>query len=160
MLLNHFGKITFLIKGKKMKVAVFSIHAFEKPFLNAANKNFNYQLEYFDARLSSKTAQLAKGFAIVSGFVTDELNSETLKILANNGTQLIALRSAGFNNVDINAAKELGLTVVRVPAYSPYAVAEFAVGLILALKNIAETTLNSIFLFTKDPSTLSDVKIC
>lgn len=65
--------------------------------------------------------------------MTDQLNAEVLQLIANNGTKLIALRSAGFNHVDLAAAKRLGLTVVRVPGYSPYAVAEFAVGLMLAL---------------------------
>lgn len=116
-----------------MKVALFSMHNFEKPFLTMANQLHNYELEYFDIKLSTKTALLAKDFPVISCFVTDQLNAEVLQIIAKNGTQLIALRSAGFNHVDLLAAKKLGLTVVRVPDYSPYAVAEFAVGLILAL---------------------------
>lgn len=116
-----------------MKVAVFSTNKFEKPFLESANQKYNLELNYFDTKLSSKTAVLTAGFPAISCFVTDQLNADTLKIIANNGTSLIALRSTGFNHVDINAAKNLGITVVRVPAYSPYAVAEFAVGLILTL---------------------------
>jgi D-lactate dehydrogenase len=79
------------------------------------------------------TANLAGGFPVVCAFINDVLNAETLKTLAGQGTKLIALRSAGFNHVDLNAAEELDLTVVRVPAYSPYAVAEHAVGLVLML---------------------------
>lgn len=116
-----------------MKIAFFSMHEFEKPYLVEANKLYNYQFECFDLSLSPKSVELAKGFPVVSCFVTDQLSAEVLKTLANNGTKLIALRCAGFNNVDLQAAKKLGLTIVRVPAYSPYAVAEFAVGLILTL---------------------------
>lgn len=116
-----------------MKIAIFSTHGFEKPFLTAANESYQHQLEYFDINLSSKNVVLAKYFPVVSCFVTDQLNAEVLQALVKQGTKLIALRSAGFNHVDIEAAKKLGLVVVRVPAYSPYAVAEFAVGLILTL---------------------------
>jgi D-lactate dehydrogenase len=116
-----------------MKIAFFSMHEFEKPYLTEANKLYNYQFEYFDLSLSLESVELAKNFSVISCFVTDKLNAEVLQILANNGTKLIALRSAGFNHVDLPAAKKLGLIVVRVPAYSPYAVAEFTVGLILTL---------------------------
>jgi D-lactate dehydrogenase len=83
--------------------------------------------------LTAETAPLAKSFPTVCAFINDRLHADTLEILTDNGTKLIALRSAGFNNVDLKVAAELGLTVVRVPAYSPYAVAEHAVGLILML---------------------------
>jgi len=88
---------------------------------------------FFEPKLTSETTALAAGFPAVCIFINDQLNPETIKAIANNGTKLIALRSAGFNNVDIKTATELGITVVRVPAYSPYAVAEHAVGLILTL---------------------------
>jgi len=116
-----------------MKVAIFSAKSFEKPFLTQANQQHKHDITFFESTLNEKTAPLAAGFPAVSCFVTDDLFAPTLKILAENGTQLIALRSAGFNNVDVSTAKTLGITVVRVPAYSPHAVAEFAVGLILTL---------------------------
>lgn len=116
-----------------MKIAIFSAHKFEKPFLTTANEKYQYKIEYFDISLSSKNVILAKDFPVVSCFVTDQLNAEVLQTLAKQGTKLIALRSAGFNHVDIEAAKKLGIIVVRVPAYSPFAVAEFTVGLILSL---------------------------
>lgn len=116
-----------------MEVAIFSAKNYEKPFLDQANEKYHHVLSYFETGLNKKTAVLAKGFDVVSAFVNDDLNAPLLKQLSEQGTRLIALRSAGFNNVDINAAKSLGLTVVRVPNYSPYAVAEFAVGLILNL---------------------------
>lgn len=116
-----------------MKVAIFSTQAFEKPFLITANQLPQHELIFFETTLNEQTAVLAEGFPAVSCFVTDNLSAPVLTTLAQNGTRLIALRSAGFNHVDLPAAKKLELTVARVPAYSPYAVAEFAVGLILTL---------------------------
>ncbi len=116
-----------------MKVAVFSSHSFEQPFLEQTNQTYGHELHFFEARLTSQTAVLAAGYPAISCFTTDELPEAVLSSLARDGTRLISLRSAGFNQVDIKAAKRLGLTVTRVPAYSPYAVAEFAVGLILML---------------------------
>ncbi|MFY7697885.1 MAG: 2-hydroxyacid dehydrogenase [Legionella sp.] len=116
-----------------MKIAFFSTKSFEVSFIQNANLAYNHELVFFETVLHEKTAKLAAGFIAVSCFVTDNLKASVLSILAQHGTQLIALRSAGFNHVDLDAAKKLGLTVVRVPDYSPYAVAEFAVGLILTL---------------------------
>lgn len=118
-----------------MRTALFSAKKYEECFFNKINENkeFKLELEYFEARLTQQTASLAKGFEAVVCFVNDNLQAETLNILSALGVKLIALRCAGFNNVDIETAKKLGITVVRVPAYSPYAVAEFTVGLILSL---------------------------
>lgn len=116
-----------------MKVAVFSTKPFEKDLLEIDNAQHDHELVFFEAALNEKTAQLTAGFDAVSCFVTDTLNAPTLAILHQNRVRLIALRSAGFNHVDVDAAHQLGLTVVRVPKYSPYAVAEFAVGLMLML---------------------------
>lgn len=116
-----------------MKVALFSVNDFEKPFLLKANEQYQHDLHFFDSRLTKQTACLAADFPAVSCFVMDELNETVLTLLAKGNTKTLALRSAGFNHVDIQAAKKLGLSVTRVPAYSPNAVAEFAVGLILAL---------------------------
>lgn len=116
-----------------MKVAIFSAQRFEKPFLEAANQQHKHELNFIDAKLTQQTAVVAAGYPAISCFVSDKLDAPTLKILAEGGTKLISLRSAGFNHVDLVAAKQLSLIVTRVPAYSPYAVAEFAVGLILTL---------------------------
>ncbi len=116
-----------------MKIIMFSIQPNEKPFITQANQHYKYDLTWVDARLNHHTATLAQGFSAVSCFVTDCLDAQTIKILAKGGTKFIALRNAGFNNVDLKAAKKYGLVVARVPAYSPYAVAEFACGLILSL---------------------------
>lgn len=116
-----------------MKVAVFSTKAFEKPYLAAANQQHQHKLVFFETALTEQTVIMAAGFPAVCCFVTDTLSAPVLTMLAKNGTHLIALRSAGFNHVDLPAAQSAGLTVTRVPAYSPYSIAEFAVGLILAL---------------------------
>ncbi|MEO0801448.1 MAG: 2-hydroxyacid dehydrogenase [Cyanobacteria bacterium J06642_2] len=116
-----------------MKVAVFSTKKYDRQFLTAANNTHQHELTFFEPRLTPATAALAAGFPAVCAFINDTLSAETLRAIAADGTRLIALRSAGFNNVDLSVASELGLTVVRVPAYSPYAVAEHAVGLILTL---------------------------
>lgn len=116
-----------------MKTAVFSSKPYDQTFLEAANREGKHELVFFEARLTPKTLVLAAGFPAVCVFINDQLDESVLRSLAEAGTQLIALRSAGFNNVNLDAAAQLGLTVVRVPAYSPYAVAEHAVGLILML---------------------------
>lgn len=116
-----------------MKVAIFSSKSYDQEFLDAANTNYGHELVFFEPRLTAATAPLAKDFSVVCVFINDQLDAETLEILAAQGTQLVALRSAGFNNVDLVKAAELDLTIVRVPAYSPYAVAEHAVGMILML---------------------------
>ncbi len=116
-----------------MKVAVFSSKSYDEQFLQAANSNYNHELVFFEPRLTAATTILAAGFPAVCLFVNDRGDATILKALADNGTRLIALRCAGFNQIDLQAAADLGITVVRVPAYSPYAVAEHAVGLILTL---------------------------
>ncbi len=115
-----------------MKTAVFSLHKFEKPFLEQANQG-RHELLFFDMRLTQHTATFAKGCEAVSLFVSDDASAPVLDILSSMGIKCIVLRSAGFNNVDIKRAKELGIRVARVPAYSPHAVAEHAVALMLAL---------------------------
>lgn len=118
-----------------MKVAVFSAKPYDRQMLSAVNTEHSYghELVFLEPSLSQSTAPLATGFPAVCLFVNDAADAAALEILAANGTRLIALRCAGFNNVDLKAAAELGMTIVRVPAYSPYAVAEFAVGMILTL---------------------------
>ncbi len=127
-----------------MKVAVFSTKAYDRQFLEAANSSKQHELVYFEARLNRNTAILASGFPAVCVFVHDQVDASTLEILASNGTRLVALRCAGFNNVDLNTAAELGITVVRVPAYSPYGVAEHAVGLILSLNRKIHRAYNRV----------------
>lgn len=116
-----------------MRIAVFGTKAYDRRFLDAANERFGHRLTYFEARLTEETVGLAAGFPAVCVFVNDCLDEAVLSRLANGRTGVVALRCAGFNNVDLRAAERLGLAVVRVPAYSPHAVAEFTVGLLLTL---------------------------
>ena len=127
-----------------MKVAVFSTKTYDRQFLLAANANHDHELIFFEPQLNQRTAPLAAGFPVVSVFVNDKLDAETLKLLDSGGTRLLALRSAGFNHVDLKVAAELGMNIVRVPAYSPYAVAEHTVGLILTLNRKIHRAYNRI----------------
>lgn len=116
-----------------MKIAVFSTKPYDRRFLENANKAHKHSLTFFEPRLNEHTARLAEGFEAVCAFVNDELHAFVLEKLKSYGIKLIALRAAGFNNVDLEAARDYDMTIVRVPAYSPYAVAEHTIGLILAL---------------------------
>jgi D-lactate dehydrogenase len=116
-----------------VKIAVFSTKNYDRDSLTAANSAHNHELCFFETQLDEHTAPLAKGIPVVCPFVNDVVNTAVLNILADQGTRLLALRSAGFNNVDLPVAAELGIAVVRVPAYSPYAVAEHTVALVLML---------------------------
>ncbi len=120
-------------QNKIMRAAVFSTKPYERKFLEEVNLNYGHDLHFLDMHLNHRTAVLASGFKSVCVFVNDQVDKETLCKLATGGTQLIALRCTGFNNVDLKVAKELGLTIVRVPEYSPYAVAEHTIALILSL---------------------------
>lgn len=115
-----------------MRVAVYSTKPYDRQFLDAANAG-RHDLRYLDCRLSVATTALAKGSSAVSLFANDQANATTVMAFAHMGVRLIALRSAGFNNVDLAAAREHGIAVARVPAYSPHAVAEHTFALILSL---------------------------
>ncbi|MEN9468447.1 MAG: D-lactate dehydrogenase [Verrucomicrobiota bacterium] len=112
-----------------MKIAVFSSKPHDREFL----KQGTHEFVFFEPRLEIKTAELADGFDGVCLFVNDTADAAVIDVLAKGGCQLIALRCAGFNNVDLIAANRRGLVVCRVPEYSPHAVAEHAVALLLAL---------------------------
>lgn len=116
-----------------MRVAVFSTKSYDREFLTAANARHGHDLLFLEGRLTAESATLGAGFPAICAFVNDELDAGVLGILAAGGTRFVALRSAGFNNTDLDAAANLGITVSRVPAYSPYAVAEHTIGLILTL---------------------------
>ena len=116
-----------------MRVMVFSTKPYDRRSFATCNEAVGHRLHYREPRLSEETANLAAGFPAVCVFVNDVCDATVLEMLAEGGTRLIALRCAGFNNVDLAAAAALGISVVRVPAYSPHAVAEFTVGMILTL---------------------------
>ena len=115
-----------------IKIAFFDTKEYDKKLFDEYNKKYGYEITYLESKLNSETAPLAKGFDVVCIFVNDVVDEKTIKILKECNVKLIALRCAGFNNVDI---KKLGddLMAVRVPAYSPYAVAEHTVALLLSI---------------------------
>lgn len=115
-----------------IKIAFFDTKEYDRKLFDEYNKNYGYEITYLESKLNSETAPLAKGFDVVCIFVNDVVDEKTIEILKEAGVKLLALRCAGFNNVDI---KKLGdeLPAVRVPEYSPYAVAEHAVALLLSI---------------------------
>lgn len=114
------------------KIAFYDAKAYDKESFNKINEKYGYEIEYFDIHLDKTSAALAKGADIVCAFVNDAINKDVIAALKEEGISLIALRSAGYNNVDLKAAYK-NIHVVRVPAYSPYAVAEHAAALMLSL---------------------------
>lgn len=127
-----------------MKVAVFDTHRFDREALERTNVGYGHELRFFEPRLTPETAALAAGFGAVCSFVNDRLDDEALGILCREGVRLIALRSAGFNHVNLETATRLGLTVVRVPEYSPHAVAEHAVAIMLTLNRKTHRAYNRV----------------
>jgi D-lactate dehydrogenase len=116
-----------------MRTVIFATKAYDRRTLEEQNARYGHDLVFQEPRLTLATAPLAEGFQVVCGFVNDSFDAAVLERLAAGGTRLIALRCAGFNNVDLRAAARLGIAVSRVPAYSPHAVSEFTIGLILSL---------------------------
>lgn len=116
-----------------LTVAVYDTKPYDRQYLEEAYKHDDITWRFFDFHLSAATATTAKGAQVVCVFVNDTLNRSCLELLANMGVKLITLRCAGYNNLDLAAAKELNLNVTRVPAYSPHAVAEHTIGLLLAV---------------------------
>jgi D-lactate dehydrogenase len=121
------------LKDVMMKIAFFSAHEFDITFFDRANLDFHHELFYHKERLHPKTAVMAEGCDAVCAFVNDSLDAPTLTALAAGGTRLILLRCAGFDRVDLAQAEQLELTVLRVPAYAPEAIAEHAVALMMSL---------------------------
>jgi D-lactate dehydrogenase len=116
-----------------MRVAVFSVKPYDRASLTAASAGLPIEWDWFEPRLDRHTARLAEGATAINCFVNDQLDAATLDLLAHQGVKLITLRCAGFNQVDLAAAARFALPVVRVPEYSPHAVAEHAIGLVLTL---------------------------
>jgi D-lactate dehydrogenase len=116
-----------------MKMGFFSAKHYDIQHFNEINQQFGADIEFFDYRICMQNVKLAQGFEVVCAFVNDSLCEEVLIELAKGGTKILALRCAGFNNVDLEAAKRLGFTVVNVPAYSPESVAEHSIALMLTL---------------------------
>lgn len=115
-----------------MKIAFYDTKPYDKIWFETIIEEYCYEVKFFEHKLNEDTAILSKGYDVVCVFVNDTVNSEVINMLVENGVKLIALRCAGFNNVDLNAAKDK-IKVVRVPAYSPSAVAEFTMALLLTV---------------------------
>lgn len=130
-----------------MRVAVFSARRYDQSLLteaNHANPAAGHELLFIQDRLTAETVALARGCAAVCVFVNDCVDAEVLQLLADQGTRLVATRSTGYNHIDAVAAGRLGMAVVRVSDYSPYSVAEFAVGLLLAVnRKIARASMRT-----------------
>lgn len=116
-----------------MNLVLFDTRSYDRESFERTNERFPHKLTFLEPRLTSETARLAAGHDAVCPFVNDHLDESTLRTLKDVGIRLVALRSAGYNHVDLQAAERLGLPVVRVPEYSPYAITEHAMGLVLAL---------------------------
>ena len=116
-----------------IQTVVFDTKPYDREPLQRASAGLDIEWRFMDCRLSAETAAAAQGAQAVCTFVNDRVDRPCLEALAKLGVKHVALRCAGFNSIDLAAAKELGFSVTRVPAYSPYAVAEHAVALLLAL---------------------------
>ena len=127
-----------------MDVCVFNARPYDRAFLDAANARHGHRLRWLEARLTAETAGLAAGFPAVCVFVNDSVDGPVLETLAAGGTRLVATRSAGFNHIDLQVADRLGIAVARVPAYSPHAVAEHTVAMMLTLNRKTHRAYNRV----------------
>ncbi|HET9870915.1 MAG TPA: NAD(P)-dependent oxidoreductase, partial [bacterium] len=116
-----------------MKTAFFNTKSYDRKFFDEANREGRQEIRYLEAHFNASTAPLAKGFEAVCVFVNDQVDAASLAVLRGEGVRYVLTRSAGFNHIDLPAAKAAGIRVFRVPDYSPHAVAEHALGLILSL---------------------------
>ena len=115
-----------------LRVAFFDTKPYDKIYFDALKDDYGIEIEYFESKLSPRTAVMAKNVKAVVAFVNDDVCKETIDVLKENGVEIIAMRCAGYNNVDLAAAKDV-MTIVRVPEYSPHAVAEHTLALLLTL---------------------------
>jgi D-lactate dehydrogenase len=131
-------------RSDAMRIVLFSVKPYDRVFFEQANAAVGHHLTFLDARLDRDTAGLCQGHEAVCAFVNDDLGADVLTLLAEAGVRVVALRCSGFNNVDLHAAERLGMQVVRVPAYSPFAVAEHTLALILALNRKVHRSYNRV----------------
>jgi len=128
---------------KKIKVAFFDTKPYDRKSFDAANGKFGFELTYFETRLNPASARMAEGFDAVCAFVNDDIGAKTIEVLAEEKIQMIAMRCAGYNNVDLAAAWGK-MVVVRVPGYSPYAVAEYALAMYMTLNRALHRAYNRV----------------
>lgn len=127
-----------------MKIAFFSSKPYDKTFFEAENKNYGFELNFYETHLGPHIVNAIEDEQAVCVFVNDKVNRQVIEILAKKGVKIIALRCAGFNNVDLEAAKEFGIKVCRVPAYSPEAVAEHTMAMLLTLNRKTHKAYNRV----------------
>ena len=117
---------------EKTRIIFFDIKDYDREFFEKYGKNYNFEMSFFKSKLSLENVNLTKGYDVVCAFTNDDISKGTIDAMAENGVRLLAMRCAGFNNVSLKDINER-FKVVRVPAYSPHAIAEYTVGLILAV---------------------------
>lgn len=127
-----------------MNIAIFSTKPYDRRFFDAAASDTKHQWTYLETRLGPESSKLAEGFDVVYVFVNDQLDKYVMSDLASRGVKLVTLRCAGYNNVDLRAAAECGITIARVPAYSPHAVAEHTLALLLTLNRQIHRAYNRV----------------
>lgn len=137
------ARLTPALGDERISIAVFDSKPYTQETLLARNRG-KYAFSFFEPRLSMETARLAEGFSVVCAFVNDDISGDIVRLLRSLGVRHIALRCAGFNNVDRKACREEGILITRVPAYSPHAVAEHAVALILGLNRKIHRAYNRV----------------
>eukprot|EP01134_Creolimax_fragrantissima_P004525 CFRG4525T1 len=131
-------------EANRISIALFDAKVYDKETFNRENEKYNFKISYFDTRLTPDTVGLSEGFDVVCVFVNDLVNDATVRGLARNKVKMIANRCAGYDKVDLKIADAMGIPVVRVPAYSPYAVAEHAVALCQTLNRKLHKAYNRI----------------
>ena len=127
-----------------MKITFYSTQPYDKEFFNRYNDSFGFELEFLETQLNEQTVGLVTASDVLCVFVNDVVNYKVIEVLKQRNVKVVALRCAGFNNVDINAAKQQGIKVCRVPAYSPQAVAEHAAAMILTLNRKTHKAYNRV----------------
>lgn len=127
-----------------MKILFFSAKPYDRTFFDLHNERYGFGLEYLETHLGPHIVEAVQGQTAVCVFVNDKVNAEVISVLAEKGVKIIALRCAGFNNVDLEAAREKGIRVCRVPEYSPQAVAEHTVAMLLTLNRKTHKAYNRV----------------
>lgn len=130
--------------NKDFRIAFFDTKPYDRFFFEEENKKYGFDITYFEAKLRPRTVNVTAGFDAVCAFVNDELDAEVMEQLHKNGVKLVAMRCAGYNNVNLKSACEFGIPVVRVPQYSPYAVAEYALALLMTLNRKVHRAYNRV----------------
>src|SRR6201995_71157 len=148
------------MKTGKPIVAVYDTKSYDREYLSQTVGADELHWYFHDFRLEPETASSAEGASVVSVFVNDVVSRDVLQRLAGTGARLVALRCAGFNNVDLEGAKELGIAVTRVPSYSPHAVAEHTIALILTLNRKIHRAFNRVREFNFSLSGLVGFDLC